>query len=116
VKRTLRIGIGLLLGLLALFVAGCEQERYGDENPENVTVEYYSYTAYYVDVYAGDAFEERLEPGDWGRYSKRLYPGERINLKFIIWNPAGPSEISTSWDDDYDLYHLNIYNNRVEEF
>ncbi len=102
----------VLLVTIPLFT-GCE-ERGTDEWAEYVSVRVHSLTRYYVDVYIGNAFEERLDPGDYGYYSKALYDGEKFRLKFIVWKPGGPIEIKTTFDNDFDNYHVNVYDDWVE--
>jgi hypothetical protein len=112
-KKWLIVILAVLV-IVPLFT-GCEG-RSDDEYAEYVSVEVYSYTRYFVDVYIGNAFEERLAPGEYGWYSKDLYDDEKFRLNFIIWKSSGPIEIKTSFDNDLDDYHINIYDDWVESY
>lgn len=105
----------MVMIFVAPFITGCEQ-RSEDEYAEYVSVDVYSYTRYFVDVYIGNAFVERLAPGEDGYYTKDLYDDEKLRLNFIVWKPSGPVEIKTEFDNDLDDYHVNIYDDSVESY
>ena len=104
-----------LVAVVILPLAGCE-ERTEDDYERYVSVEMYSYTKYAVDVYTGNAFYCRLEPGENDWYSKGIYPDEKIKLNFIIHSAGGPIEVRSSFDDDYRNYHVNIYDGWIERY
>ena len=128
-KSSLTFCLGFLLVFCCLGIVGCEHERYSDgysttdtyhsgnnDYPRYVTVEVYAYTSWPIDVYIGDAYVGSLDPGQSQSYSKSLYDGERLRMKFVVYNPSGATEITTSFDDDYPDYHVNVYNNYAERF
>lgn len=112
----------ILFTALTLFVTGCEESRNSDyydsssTYPRYVSVEVFAYTSWPVDVYIGDAYVGRLQPGNSNTFSKDLYPGEKLRLNFLVYNPGGTVQISMSFDDDYGNYHVDVYNTYVEYF
>jgi len=111
-----------------LFI-GCDKERTSDgynttdtyhsgngDYPQYVSVEINAYTSWAIDIYIGDAYVGNLEPGRSAIFSKSLYGGEKLRLRFVVYNPSGANEVSLAFDDDYSNYHVNVYNDRVEHF
>ncbi len=109
-------------------VMGCDKERsdtyynndsyyYGNNDyPRYVSVDVNNYASWSIDIYIGDAYAGSLEPGRSTPFSKELYGGEKLRLRFVVYNPYGANAISLSFDDDYQNYHVNVYNDRVEKY
>jgi len=125
VKIVLKLAMVLLVFSLGVIMAGCENPRYDDgynnsyyyDNPRYVRVEVYNYTSYRVDAYVGDAFVGDISSGYYDSFSKDLYDGERLRLRFVFQNQYGEIvTMSKSFDDDYSEYHVNLYNNRMEYY
>jgi len=128
--RILRTIIGLSIVLIGIGITGCERTRTSDgytttdtyynsnnDYPRYVTVEVYAYTTYTIDVYIGDAYVGNIEPGRYQNFSKDLYGGEKLRLRFMVHNPNGEIRyIPLTFDDDYSNYHVNVYNDRAEYY
>lgn len=129
-RSSLSFWFGFLLVFCGLGIVGCEHERYSDgysttdtyssgnnDYPRYVTVDVYAYTSWPIDVYIGDAPVGTMMPGEHRTFSKELYDGEMLRMKFEVHNPSGQrTVIYTSFDDDYSNYHVNVYNNFAERF
>ncbi len=116
----------LLVVALGCFVhSGCDNDRnagyhendgyyYGNTDyPRYISVEVNNYSSGIADVYIGDAYVGSLDSGRSTSFSKSLYGGEKLRLKFVI---AGSKEVYLNFDDDYQNYHVNLYNDHAEHF
>lgn len=116
----------LLIFCLSLITVGCENSRYNDgyydnyyydDYPRYVTVEVNAYTSYVIEVYIGDAFVDSIEPGRYQSFSKSLYEGEELHLRFVVYNQNGePHSIPLDFDNDYTNYHVNVYDDGAESY
>lgn len=109
-------------------VMGCDKERddtyynndsyyYNGDYPRYVTVDVRNKTGYQVDVYYEDGgYITSIEPVSECTFPDELYPGEKLKLKFLVYNQYPPSVVVARFSDDLQNYHLNIYNSYYEKY